>query len=366
MKHDWKASIERMAAVNAGETPDRVPFAILNGEALGARISGLTVKEMMMSPKKLAEVSIQVSEFLGHDLVSTVLIPYAGPWEALAFAKVNGKAGIFSWSDYGTPHIPEGKLCDTEKAIERLEIPDHRKVEPWPTILKAMAIIEEKVGIKPRFAPSLTWSNLQMLRGSQAYLDVLTNPDLLLLLCEKIYASQMDLYHAFCSICGKPTVAVNAQYAFNRHMLSFESAWKFEGQFVERMCKETECALFVHNCGFEPYWDEMIEKFRDVGVPVVGLVASHPLDIDTWVQFRKKFPDIVIQGVTIYVNDHIQYGTPEDVMKQAKYVIEKIAPYKRFILSPVCTVDWRMPLSNIFAIREAVEKYGRYPINVVE
>ena len=90
--------------------------------------------------------------------------------------------------------------------------------------------------------------------------------------------------------------------------------------------------------------------------------GSHPLDIDKWVQFRQKFPDIVIMGATIYVNDVIQHGTPADVEERARQTIVKLAPYKRFILCPVCTVDWRMPLPNVFALRDAAEKYGRYPI----
>jgi uroporphyrinogen-III decarboxylase len=364
MKHDWKASNERMAAVFSGETPDRVPLLILSGESTGVRISGLTVREMLSSPKKLAEVSLQTYEFLGTDNLDTVVPPYAGPMEALAFAKVNGKADKFVWFDYRTPHMPEGAICKTEKDIEDLEIPDHSRVEPFPTIFEATAILTEKTGVPPVFSPSLTWSNVQLLRGSQAYIDVLENPDLLLKVCEKIYASHIDFYKAFCKVCGKPATMFNCQYGFNRHMLSFEDAWKFEGQFVVRYHKETGLPLIVHNCGFEPYWDEMIEKFRKEGVPVLAVNGGHPLDVDKWVQFHEKFPDVVIMGVCLYVNDLIMNGTPEDVEERAKQVIAKLAPSNRLILSPHCTVDWRMPFPNIFALRDAVEKYGRYPIKV--
>lgn len=362
MKHDWKASNERMAAVFAGETPDRVPLAILSGESTAARITGLTVREMLSSPKKLAEASLTTYEVLGSDNLDTVVPPYAGPVEALAFAKVNGKADKFVWYDYRAPHMPEGQICESEKDIENLEIPKHLEVEPWPTILEATAILTEKTGAPPVFAPSLTWSNVQMLRGSQAYIDIRENPDLLLKLCEKIYASHMDFYKAFSKVCGKPQTMFNCQYGFNQHMLSFEDAWKYEGQFVVRYFKETGAALVVHNCGFEPYWDKMVEKFREEGVPVLCINGGHPMDLDYWVQFNKRFPDITIMGVSLYVNDLIQYGTAEDVMEKARQVIAKLGPSKRLILCPHCTPDWRQPLSNIFALREAVEKYGWYPL----
>lgn len=362
MKHDWKASAERVRATIMGETPDRVPVTFLAAEDIAARISGLTVREMLTSSKKLADVSRQVYEVLGADNLGVVMTPYCGPYEGIAFARANGRDAVISWKDYSTPFIQEGRICQTEKDVENLEIPDHSRIEPWPTILKAMARLKETVGMGDGFAPSLTWSNVQLLRGSQAYMDVLEAPELLLELCEKIYASQMDYYKAYTKIVGRPTSAYNCQYAFNKHMLSFEDAWKFEGQFVSRFCKETGLPLAIHNCGFEPYWEELVERHIEDGVTVVAVNGSHPQNLDDWVRFRKKFPDVVITGASLYVNAELENGTPEDVYARVKENIEKLAPYGKFILCPVCCLPWRVPLGNILAVREAAEEYGRFPL----
>jgi uroporphyrinogen-III decarboxylase len=201
-----------------------------------------------------------------------------------------------------------------------------------------------------------------MLRGSQAYIDVIENPELLLQLCEKIYASQRDYYEAYCSAVGKPTHAFNCQYAFNRTMLRFEDAWKFEGQFINRFCRETGLPLAIHNCGFDPYWVEVVERHRAEGVDVILVNGSHPLDLDEWVKFREKFPDIAIAGASVFVNAELEHGTPADVAERVRENIEKLAPHGRFTITPVCCMPWRVPLANIFALREAVERYGRYPI----
>ena len=58
MKHDWQASIERLAATFLGETPDRVPLGFLASEDIAARISGLSIREMLASPEKLAVRSV--------------------------------------------------------------------------------------------------------------------------------------------------------------------------------------------------------------------------------------------------------------------------------------------------------------------
>ena len=363
MKHDWKAAGERMEALFKGETPDRVPFMLLACEATGARVTGLTLREMLSSPKRLADASIMTYEFFGTDNVDTVTPPYAGPFEGLAFAKVNGKADQFVWFDYKAPHMPEGRICETERDIENLEIPDHSKVEPWPTIFKAMAIIAEKTGMPPVFCPSLTWSNIQLLRGGESYRAVRERPELLLKLCEKVYESHIDFHKAFTAICGKPSQMFNCQYAFNKHMLSFEDAWRFEGQFVARYCRETDAALIVHNCGFEPYWEEMIDRFLEEGIKGVGVNGSHPLDLDYWVKFNERYPDIVIMGATIYVNEALQTGTPEEVMEKGRQVVQTLGRTKKLALCPLCCLDWRMSLPNIFALRAAVETYGKYPIS---
>ena len=49
-------------------------------------------------------------------------------------------------------------------------------------------------------------------------------------------------------------------------------------------------------------------------------------------------------------------------MARVKENIDMLAPYGRFAVVPVCCMPWRVPLGNIFAVREAVERYGRYPI----
>jgi len=365
MKHDWLASTERILTTALGGTPDRVPLTFLATEDIAARISGLTVREMLISPEQLANVSIQVNEVLGNDLCSLVITPYCGPYEGLAFAKANGKADRFEWKDYTTPFVHEGAVCQTAEDIENLVIPDHTREEPWPTILRAMDIVAEKTGTpRSTFSPSLTWSNLQMLRGTQAFMDVIENPELLLALCEKVYASQWDYYEAFCAVNGKPAVIFNCQYAFNRTMLSFDDAWKFEGQFVNRFCKEAGLPLAIHNCGFDPYWDEVINKHQEEGVDVLMVNGSHPLDLDYWVGFRERHPHIVISGASVFVNGELENGSVNDVAMRVKENIRKLGPQGRFMITPVCCMPWRVSLANIFALRDAVFEFGQYPINL--
>lgn len=364
-KHDWAASKERWETTITGGTPDRVPLFIVSDEVFGSRISGQTVRNMLDDPKVLAKASLDTSEFLGIDVPNSAVLYYAGPMEAYTIGKVNGYKDkeIATWNDFATIFIHQGIVAETEEKIDNLIIPDHTKDGYWPTMMDANAIVKEKTGMDVGFTLSLTWSIVQELRGTQAYMDVYQNPDLLLKLCEKIYASQMDLYQAHCKKLGKPALITNAQYAFNKLMLSFEDAWQYEGQFIARFCKEVGLPLGVHNCGFEPYWDEMIDKLAEKGVQVVSVNGCRPKSLEYWVEFRRKYPEITIMGANIYVNEELAFGSPEDVEAIVKENIETLAPLKRFILSPNCSPGWGISMENILTVRDVVEKYGTFPIN---
>ena len=286
----------------------------------------------------------------------------------LAYAKANGcnLNEVFEWKDYTTPFIHEGAICKTEKDIENLKIPDHYEIEPWPTLFKAIKIVHERTGMGvDQMAPSLTWSSVQMLRGSQAYLDVRQNPDLIMELCEKIYASQWNYYQAYRDIAGQPAIGFQCSYAFNQHMLSFEDAWKFEGQFIARFYKAAGVPLIIHNCGFKPYHIELIERLEKEEVNVIAVNGSHPLDIDWWVNFRERFPHITVMG-GLHVNGEMEEGTTEDVENRVKTFIQRVGRNGRLIITPTCCMPWRVPLTNIHAVADAVEKWGRYPIAAEE
>ena len=368
MSRDYQASMARVITTLMGEIPDRVPLIYLTSEDVAARVTGLTIREMMQTPETLAEKSIMVNDFLGGDGMNIVANPYCGPFEGLAFAKANNANlnEVFVWKDYTTPFIREGALCKTEKDIENLKIPDHYTVEPWPTLFKAIAIVYERTGLGlDQFAPSLTWSSVQMLRGSQAYLDVKKNPDLLLALCEKIYASQWNYYEAYREIAGQPAMAFQCSYAFNQHMLSFEDAWKFEGAFIARFYKEAGVPLILHNCGFKPYHMELIERLEQEGANIIAVNGSHPLEIDYWVNFRERFPHITIMG-GLHVNGEMESGTEKDVENRIKDFIQAVGKNGRLIITPTCCMPWRVPLTNIRAVTDAVAKWGRYPVNTGE
>ena len=55
-------------------------------------------------------------------------------------------------------------------------------------------------------------------------------------------------------------------------------------------------------------------------------------------------------------------GTPAEVMTQVKDLIETVGTDGGYIVASEHSLNQNIPLENILAIRDAVQKYGGYPI----
>ncbi|MHA2391528.1 MAG: uroporphyrinogen decarboxylase family protein [Promethearchaeota archaeon] len=356
MPHDWETSKRRLAGAMLGSSEiDRIPFFPLACEEMICRISGKTFRELVSSPKIYANAAIKTYEFLNADTLS-IPTAYAGPAEALAFAEANDKEDVIKWSDYKVFMAKQGAICKTEEDIDNLQIPDHRKISLWDTCISAVNVAGEKTKFPQACALGI-WSVVQELRGVQAYRDMRRNPDLLLKLCEKVYESQMDVYDFYKEVVGPSRTIFFTGYAFNKHMMSFEDAMKYEGQFIKRIQEKTRARIVLHNCGTSPYFDEMCNEIK-----LSAINGSHPLDIGYWVEFKQKHPDVVIIGANIDVSRELFNGTQVDVENKVKENIMHLAPGGRYVVGPICCLPWGVSLNNVMAIPRAIKKWGTYPL----
>jgi uroporphyrinogen-III decarboxylase len=355
MTHDWKASFSRFMNTLIGGKVDKVPFFALVLEQMLTRISGMNVRTLYSSPKKYANASIMAHEFFNVDIIALpTCVP--SPIEGYAFAEANNKPHVVKWFDYLPIFIEQGEICKTEEDIENLEIPDHNELKLWKTTFETANIIKEKIKF-PQLCGAGVWSVVQQLRGLQAFRDIKENPELLTLLCEKVYQSNLDIYKCWTENVGEVPIIFYLGYAFNQTIMSFQDAMKYDGQYLKRLQKEFKAPAILHNCGMKPYFNEVCSE-----IDLLAVNGSHPLDINYWIDFKKKFPKVTIMGANIDVNNEIFTGTPSDVREKVRENIINLAPGGRYMVSPICELPFNVPLPNVLAIPEAIEKYGRYPI----
>ena len=56
----------------------------------------------------------------------------------------------------------------------------------------------------------------------------------------------------------------------------------------------------------------------------------------------------------------LPFGTPDDVRREVKRVIEALGPGGGYLLASVHTIMNDVPPENVLAMVDAVEEYGRY------
>jgi len=357
MPRNWKESNKRFLNTMLGiPGVDRVPYCANIGEQMLTRISGMTLREILSNPKTYANVIMSTTQFLKSD---SVYVPtsYGGPYEAVAFAETNNRTHAIKWYDYLPIFIKQGEICKNAEDVERLEIPDHNKIKIWQTTFETAKIISKTTKF-PSMVGFGIWAVVQQLLGDNAFIFMRKEPALLLKLCEKIYQSQMEILKNWKENVGRIWFVFVTGYAFNGTMMSFDDAMKFEGQFIKKMQEEMKTPIVFHNCGMKPYFEEVCSE-----IEFLAIQGSHPLDINYWVSFKKKFPNVSIMGANIDVSLEMLTGTPQDVEAKVKENIENLALGGRYIVNPICNLPFNVPLPNIMAVPKAVKKYGIYPLS---
>ena len=100
----------------------------------------------------------------------------------------------------------------------------------------------------------------------------------------------------------------------------------------------------------------MIEDICLIGVQPT-LTSLGKSDVNFWKEMKKKYNLFVIG--TLNQTGPSLHGTPEDVEKEVIDNLEALSLGGRFMLSHGCEIGWGVPLENVMAIKNGVEKYAK-------
>jgi uroporphyrinogen decarboxylase len=100
-----------------------------------------------------------------------------------------------------------------------------------------------------------------------------------------------------------------------------------------------------------PIVDDLIE----VGVTVLNPVQPECLDV---MEVKRRYGDQLAFWGTIGTQSVMPFGTPEDVRREVKRMIDLFAP--GLVLAPTHVLEPDVPWENIVAFFEAVEEFGSY------
>jgi uroporphyrinogen decarboxylase len=77
---------------------------------------------------------------------------------------------------------------------------------------------------------------------------------------------------------------------------------------------------------------------------------------------KRRYGDALVLCGGIDTQRVLPHGTPDDVRAEVRRVIGELGPGGGYLLASVHTIMNDVPASNILAMVDAVEAYGRYPL----
>jgi uroporphyrinogen decarboxylase len=118
--------------------------------------------------------------------------------------------------------------------------------------------------------------------------------------------------------------------------------------------------IMLHSCGsIRPFLADWVEMGLDVLDPIQ--VSARGMDT---AEIKKEVGHQLAFHGAIDTQQVLPFGTPEDVRQEVRRRIKDLAPGGGYILAPVHNVQEDVPPENLVAMRDAVEEFGYYPIEL--
>ena len=377
---------ERLFTALSNKKPDRVPFVPKMWFDLAASLTGVPLTDIITNPGVGLQAILDAGLALGFDAVRT--FTFFPP------RRVREENGIVfevdsNGRDIGTLDMLGGlatqlfdpgdfdiedpfkmlhfRLWACEKPLVKT-IDDARRIcvpkkkdyvaGGWDTCIKKLI---ERAGDKIALigdADNPTLSACVALRGpSNALTDMLDDPGLADAIMDK--CTEISIERAKFNIdLGLTNIRLNDSTA-NMNVISPALWRRFIKPRFTRFCSEIhayhkDVRIYCHICGnVHPVLEDLIET----GIDCIGLLD--PLGGFTVAQIREKVGDRValIGGLNTL---SFAYGTPGQVMEEARVCIEDGAKNGGYILSSGCVIPRSAKRENLIACVEAVKKHGVY------
>jgi uroporphyrinogen decarboxylase len=187
------------------------------------------------------------------------------------------------------------------------------------------------------------------------------------ILNEDLAAALLDKITGFCiqrarvaGIAGADMIGTGDDVGMQKRMLMSPDEWRkwIKPRFatVIAAAKEHKPDIHVkyHSDGnIEPIIPDLIE----IGVTILNPVQPECMDP---VKLKEQYGDKLCFDGTIGIQTTMPFGTPEDVDREVKHIIETVGKGGGLFIAPTHVLEPEVPLENIKAFLDAVDKYGHY------
>jgi len=359
---------ERVRTAIQHKEPDRVPVGEwLIDKNLMARILKKDVKTL-----DLFSDTVKVCELLGLDLKGVDCTFEPSPYKIVLGTSKSGRAivrdawgAVYEESEFGS------------LTASLIEFPIKKPQDVYDYEFPPLYYYEENVCMVDRWVKETdfmiaadVWGGRGMITPLMGYENYMiwsiTNPKELEFIIRQFTAYNAQVAKMYID-AGVHIVLVDDDIAGNQgpfmspdfYQRILFPALKDQISTIKKYAKERNRELFVffHSDGYiTPLLDDLID---------LGIDGLHPLEpaagVDIgWVK-KQHGNKICLMG-NLDTREILPYGTPKDVEQEVKRVILSAALGGGLIISSANMLTADVPEENVFAIYQAVQKYGKYPV----
>jgi len=126
------------------------------------------------------------------------------------------------------------------------------------------------------------------------------------------------------------------------------------------LAQNPRAKVMLHSCGsVKPFMKDWVE----MGIDVLDPVQVSAKGMDT-AELKAHIGDRLSFHGAIDTQQALPFGAPEDVRQEVRQRIKDLAPGGGYLLAPIHNVQGDVPPENLIAMRDAVEEFGYYPIEL--
>lgn len=133
----------------------------------------------------------------------------------------------------------------------------------------------------------------------------------------------------------------------------------FHADYIAFVKARTKAKVLFHTDGdVFPLIDDLVE----MGVDILNPIQTSAGRMSELAELKQRFGHKIAFCGGIDTHRVLPFGTPADVRREVKRVIEALGPGGGYLLASVHTIMNDVPPENVLAMVDAVEEYGRYPL----